>query len=112
MFEEFLQRLSRRIVSNLGQTYDTPPEKMKRTMEILREIVAQNDATDDKVLVSFNAFGDFAMNILFIYQKRGRYPRNSDRRQHGSPQSLHRRATRVRLPDSNTVHQTSVNGPQ
>jgi MscS family membrane protein len=40
---------------------------MKRAMEILQEIIAQNDATEDKVLVSFNAFGDSAMNILFIY---------------------------------------------
>jgi MscS family membrane protein len=58
---------SRKVVSNLGLTYDTPPEKMKRAMEILQEIIAQNDATEDKVLVSFNAFGDSAMNILFIY---------------------------------------------
>jgi MscS family membrane protein len=36
-------------------------------MEILREIVSQHEGAEDKVLVSFNAFGDFAMNILFIY---------------------------------------------
>ncbi len=58
---------SRKVVSNLGLTYDTTPEKMKRAMEILEDIVAQNDSAEDKVLVSFNAFGDSAMNILFIY---------------------------------------------
>jgi MscS family membrane protein len=58
---------SRKVVSNLGLTYDTTPEKMKQAMEILEDIVAQNDSTEDKVLVSFNAFGDSAMNIVFIY---------------------------------------------
>lgn len=58
---------SRKVVSNLGLTYDTTPEQMKRAMEILQDIVAQNDSAEDKVLVSFNAFGDSAMNILFIY---------------------------------------------
>ncbi len=58
---------SRKVVSNLGLTYDTTPEKMKRAMEILEDIVAQNESTEDKVLVSFNAFGDSAMNIVFIY---------------------------------------------
>ena len=58
---------SRKVVLNLGLTYDTTPEQMKRAMEILRDIVAHNDSTEDKVLVSFNAFGDFAMGILFIY---------------------------------------------
>ena len=58
---------SRKVVSNLGLTYDTTPEKMKRAMEILEDVVAQNESTEDKVLVSFNAFGDSAMNIVFIY---------------------------------------------
>lgn len=58
---------SRKVVSNLGLIYDTPPETMKRAMDILKDIVDQNDSTEEKVLVSFNAFGDSAMNILFIY---------------------------------------------
>ena len=34
---------------------------------ILKAQNGERWATEDKALVSFNAFGDFAMNILFIY---------------------------------------------
>lgn len=58
---------SRKVVTNLGLTYDTPPEKMEKAIELLQTIGAEHDALDEKVLTAFNAFGDFAMNILFIY---------------------------------------------
>jgi MscS family membrane protein len=58
---------SRKVVTNLGLTYDTTPEGMEKGIEILKTIAAENDALDKKVSVAFNAFGDFAMNILFIY---------------------------------------------
>jgi MscS family membrane protein len=58
---------SRKVVLNLGLTYDTKPENMKQAMEILQEIAAGNEGAEEKVLVSFNAFGDFAMNVLMIY---------------------------------------------
>ncbi len=58
---------SRKVASNLGLTYDTTPEDMEKAIELLRTIGAEHEALDEKVVVSFNAFGDFAMNILFIY---------------------------------------------
>ena len=58
---------SRRIVMNLGLTYDTPPEKMHEAMEILKDIVTNNEQLDEKVLVSFNGFNDSSLNILLIY---------------------------------------------
>lgn len=58
---------SRKVSLNLGLTYDTPPEKMEKAIELLRTIGAEHDALDEKILTSFNGFGDFAMNILFIY---------------------------------------------
>jgi MscS family membrane protein len=58
---------SRKVSVNLGLTYDTTPEKMKQAMEILKEIANNHESLEEKVLLSFNAFGDFAMNILFIY---------------------------------------------
>ena len=58
---------SRKIVQNLGLTYDTPPENMHKAISILREMAAGQPALEDNALVSFNAFGDSAMNILFIY---------------------------------------------
>ncbi|MFC1639934.1 mechanosensitive ion channel family protein [Gemmatimonadota bacterium] len=58
---------SRKVTTNLGLTYDTSPEKMEKAIELLQTIGAEHEALDEKVLTSFNAFGDFAMNILFIY---------------------------------------------
>ncbi len=58
---------SRKVVINLGLTYDTTPEKMERAMAILQEINNDNPHTEEKTVISFNAFGDFAMNIMFIY---------------------------------------------
>lgn len=65
--ENVSEEPSRKISLNLGLTYDTTPEAMKNAISILREIVAANDKLEKKTVVSFNAFGDFAMNILLIY---------------------------------------------
>lgn len=58
---------TRKVVVNLGLTYDTTPEQMQQAMDILKEINEANENTDDGATVFFNAFGDFAMNIMFIY---------------------------------------------
>jgi MscS family membrane protein len=58
---------SRKVTLNLGLTYDTTPEKMEQALAFLREIAAANQNLEEKVVISFNAFGDFALNILFIY---------------------------------------------
>ncbi len=58
---------TRKVAVNLGLTYDTTPEKMKRAIACLLEIAAQEQTVDDNALVSFTEFGDSAMNILFIY---------------------------------------------
>ena len=58
---------SRKIVLNLGLTYDTTPEKMKEALETLQSIAAEQKTIEEDIVTSFNGFGDFAMNILFIY---------------------------------------------
>ena len=58
---------SRKVVSNLGLTYDTTGKEMEKAMKILKDIAKKHKSLEEKVLVSFNAFGDFAMNILFVY---------------------------------------------
>ncbi len=59
---------SRRIKLNLGLTYDTTPAAMQRAMDILREIAAEHEGLQAREpVVAFNAFGDFAMNLLFQY---------------------------------------------
>ena len=52
---------------NLGLTYDTTPDQMSSAMALLKALANKNENLEEKVLTSFNAFGDFAMNILFIY---------------------------------------------
>jgi MscS family membrane protein len=58
---------SRKVLLNLGLTYDTTPEGIEKAMTLLKEIASANDNLEEKVIVSFNQFGDFAMNLLFIY---------------------------------------------
>jgi MscS family membrane protein len=66
--ENISREPSRKIVLTLGLTYDTTPEKMRRALDLLREIIeAQGDDTDESVIVGFNSFGDFALGITLIY---------------------------------------------
>ncbi len=65
--ENISREPSRKIVPNLGLTYDTQPEKMQLAMDLLKQIGDSNENTEEKLTVSFNGFGDFAMNIMFIY---------------------------------------------
>lgn len=59
---------SRKVVVNLGLTYDMTENDMQKGMDLLKEISARHtDLIEENVLVSFNAFGDFALNILYIY---------------------------------------------
>lgn len=58
---------SRKIVLGLGMTYDTKPEQMQEAMDILKNIVSENEDTEEKIVVSFSGFGDFSLNINLIY---------------------------------------------
>ncbi|MDY0016927.1 MAG: mechanosensitive ion channel family protein [Candidatus Delongbacteria bacterium] len=58
----------RKVVTNLGLTYDTAPDRMDLAMSILNGIVdANQDSLMPDRIVSFNNFGDFNLGILFIY---------------------------------------------
>jgi len=60
---------TRKVVLNLGMTYDTTPEKMQRSMDILKEIVIAHPAIEtEDASIGFNAYGDFALGILFVYR--------------------------------------------
>jgi len=58
---------SRKVTLNLGLTYDTTPEQMQEAMAVLKEITAAHASLEEKVIIGFNAFGDFAMNVMLIY---------------------------------------------
>ncbi len=60
---------TRKVVLNLGMTYDTTPEQMQRSMDILKEIVIAHPAIEtEDASIGFNAYGDFALGILFVYR--------------------------------------------
>lgn len=49
-------------------TYDTSPEKMQKAMDLLKMICVNNQHVEEELTVTaFTAFGDFALNIRFIY---------------------------------------------
>jgi MscS family membrane protein len=67
MVENVSEEPTRKVILNLGLTYDMKADQMKKGLEILKEIAKNNTDVNDNYLVSFNAFGDFSLGILFIY---------------------------------------------
>jgi MscS family membrane protein len=60
---------TRKVVLNLGMTYDTTPEQMEQSMDILKQIIVEHEILDiEESSIGFNAFGDFSLGILFIYR--------------------------------------------
>jgi MscS family membrane protein len=60
---------TRKVVLNLGMTYDTSPEQMQQSMDILKEIVIAHPAIEtEDASIGFNAYGDFSLGILFVYR--------------------------------------------
>jgi MscS family membrane protein len=51
---------------NIGLTYDTPAEKVKRATVLLEEIFRANPRTAN-LIISFNKFADSALNILVVH---------------------------------------------
>ena len=52
---------------NLGLIYDTDEVQMQKAIDILEDIVNNQEAITDDYAAGFNGFGDFSLNILFIY---------------------------------------------
>ncbi|MCB0402414.1 MAG: mechanosensitive ion channel family protein [Flavobacteriales bacterium] len=67
MVENITAEPSRKIVLNLGLVYDMTPEQMEKGLELLKQIAAANENVEDNYLVSFNAFGDFALGLMLVY---------------------------------------------
>ncbi|MBM3823736.1 MAG: mechanosensitive ion channel family protein [Verrucomicrobia bacterium] len=51
---------------NIGITYDTPPERVKRALQILEEVFRGHPKTSD-LLISFNKFESSSLNILVVH---------------------------------------------
>ena len=57
----------RKVVFNLGLTYDTPPDRMNRAMEVVKEILTADEDIKEDPVVGFTAFGASSMDLLVIY---------------------------------------------
>ena len=66
--ENIGQRPNIRWLTNIGITYDTPPEKIEKAVAILREIVADHEGMhpDFPPRVYFNGFNDWSLNIMVL----------------------------------------------
>lgn len=59
---------ARKIILDLGLTYDTTTENMQLAMDLLQNISVENIALDEsRTVTAFTAFGDFSLNIRYIY---------------------------------------------
>ena len=58
-----------RRLTNIAITYDTPPDKVERALEIIREILNNHEGMhpDFPPRVYFNEFNDTSLNIMMIY---------------------------------------------
>jgi MscS family membrane protein len=60
------KRAGIRTVMNIGLTYDTTAERVKRAVDILEEIYKAHAMTKD-VIITFNKFADSALNIEVVH---------------------------------------------
>lgn len=62
----FKRMEKRRIVFNLGVTYQTPPEQLREIPELIKKIITdQKDAEIDRC--HFATYGDFSLNFETVY---------------------------------------------
>jgi MscS family membrane protein len=55
---------------NIGLTYDTPADKVKRAVAVLEEVYRGHPMTGD-LIISFNKFADSSLNILVAHWWKG-----------------------------------------
>lgn len=68
VIENISNEAARKIKLQLGLTYDTTPEQMRKAIEILNDLKKQHDdIITEEGSATFNSYGDFSLNILFIY---------------------------------------------
>jgi MscS family membrane protein len=53
-------------VMNIGITYDTPTEKVKRALALLQEVYGSHAMTKE-VIISFDKFADSSLNIMVVH---------------------------------------------
>ena len=73
MVDKIVQNIGKRPhirrLANITVTYDTPPEKVRRAVEIIKEILADHEGIhpDFPPRVFFSDFNDCSLNIIMLY---------------------------------------------
>lgn len=67
MVENVSAEPTRKIVLNLGLTYDTSVEEIEKAISVLKKIGNSNENIENNFIISFDSFGDFSLGIKFIY---------------------------------------------
>ena len=57
----------RRVVLDIGLIYDTTPEQMRQAIAIIESVIEESPDLENQRTVSFDKFGDFALNIHVRY---------------------------------------------
>ncbi len=69
--EKYIENVSsepnRKMSLTLGLTYDMTHEDVQRGINILKEIDKDSKYTQDECVAVFESFGDFSLNIIFVY---------------------------------------------
>ena len=66
--ENIARRPNIRWLTNIGITYDTPPEKVELALSIIKDILSDHEGMheDSPPRVYFNNFNDWSLNILVV----------------------------------------------
>ncbi|KYK26878.1 hypothetical protein AYK26_07080 [Euryarchaeota archaeon SM23-78] len=67
VLENISREKARRMKITIGVEYSTPQKKMLEAEKILKDIIKKNKKTEDDSLITFNEFGDSALQIMIIY---------------------------------------------
>ena len=58
---------SRKIMMDLGLTYETPANKVKKAIELVKGIIESHPNCEKEPVVQLSEFKDFSLNLLVIY---------------------------------------------
>ncbi len=67
MVENVTAEPTRKVLLNIGLTYDMTADNMEKGIAVLKEVAANNSDIEENIVVGFNSFGDFSLGITFIY---------------------------------------------
>ncbi len=68
IIENISSEPSRKISLNLRLAYDNTPKQLQQAMDLLKSIAVEHSGSvETNSLISFNAFGNFSLNIFFSY---------------------------------------------